>query len=525
MIGRRVGRAALAAAVGAAALAAPLPVAAQGSYEYLQAFSSVLNHVRLNYVDSVGYAELVRAAIEGTLRSLDPHSRFVSRADWERLNALERGELAITGIRLEDSDSATVVLSVWTDSPADKAGVQSGDRVVAVDDTTTAGLRATDVELRLAGKKGSKVRVTLERGPVLQPDTLVVVLKRDDVEAHDVSLEGMLNPTTGIVRLVGFDPEAAKELKDAIDHVRKKGAKQLILDLRGNPGGLVFQALEVAGLFFPKQTLVFRTDGRKKSVDEDYVTSDDGKFREMPLVVLIDSYSASASEAVAGALQDHDRAILVGRRSFGKALMQTVFIVTPTHDQVWLTVARIQSPSGRIIQRPYKGVKYAQYRSLAGHENPADTATFRTDNGRPVHGGGGITPDILVERPSVPVWYSVAADSGMLTAVADSVAFTLPEGPAGGAAWISDPARWRTTLLPPLLDRVEHRLGVHVRSDSTVDPWIARQMAARTAEVRWGKDTAAQLLLQSDPDIVAALEAFNRRTAILHPAPTAGDAR
>jgi len=507
-----------------AALVIPPRAAAQGSYEYLQAFSSVLNHVRLNYVDSVSYPELVRAAIEGALRSLDPHSYYVSRADWERRSALERGELAITGIRLEDSDSATVVLSVWEESPADKAGVQSGDRIVAVDDTTVAGLRAADVELRLAGKKGSKVRVTLERGPALQPDTLRVLLKRDEFEIRNVSAPTMVDQQTGYARLEGFDADAARQLKDAIDRLRKDGAQQMILDLRGNPGGRVDQALEVANLFLPKKTLVFRTDGRKKSVDEDYLTTDDGKFRELPLVVLIDAGSASASEAVAGALQDHDRAVLVGRRSFGKALMQTVFVVHPTGDQVWLTVARIQSPSGRNIQRPYKGVKYAQYRSLAGHENPADTATFRTDGGRPVHGGGGITPDVVVARPGAPVWLSVAADSGMLTAVADSVAFTLPEDGAGRVAWLGDRARWEASLMPPLLDRVHRRLGLEVHADSTLRPWIARRLAARTAEVRWGKAAAVELRLRSDPDIVAALDALARRMTILRPAAAGGGA-
>ncbi|HEV8125036.1 MAG TPA: S41 family peptidase [Gemmatimonadales bacterium] len=511
----RIGAASLAIALSAAASA---PLRAQtSSYEYLQAFSSVINFVRLNYVDSVGYPELVRAAIEGTLRSLDPHSRFVSAEEFARRSALERGELAIPGLIIEDVDSAVVVLSVYAQSPAATAGVQPGDRVVSVSDTTVAGQRAESVELRLAGAEGTRVKVTLERGPRLEPDSYSVNLKRVFPRSFSVTSWSMLDSATGYVRLNEFGEQAAEQLRNALRELRGKRARRLILDLRGNPGGLVIEAVDIASLFLPKGSLVFRTRGRKRSVDEDFVTKHDGEFA-LPLIVLIDEGSASASEALAGSLQDNDRALLLGRRSFGKALMQQVFIVSPTNDNVWLTIGRVITPSGRIIQRRYKGLLYEQYRSLAGHGGAeADTtAIFHTSHGREVRGGGGIRPDIETPAsPALPVWFSIASDSGFDHAVADSVAATLPAGPAGLAGWTASPDRWKAEILPPFLARVRSRLRVTAATSEEIDRAIARRLATRAAEVRWGIDAARALWLGSDPDVRDALTHFPRLAELL----------
>ena len=489
------------------------------SYEYLQAFSSVLNFVRLNYVDSVGYAELVRAAIEGTLRSLDPHSRFVSAAEWARKSALDRGELAIPGLIIEDVDSAVVVLAVYGRSPAERAGVQPGDRVVRVADTTVAGQRAESVELRLAGNDGSRVKVTLERGSRLEPDTFTVNLKREFPRNFSVASWTMLDSITGYVRLSEFGERASTELRDALRQLRGKRARQLVLDLRGNPGGIVTEAVDIAALFLEKGAIVFRTRGRKRSVDEDYATRRDGEF-DQPLIILIDEGSASASEALAGSLQDNDRALILGRRSFGKALMQTLFIVSPTNDNVWLTIGRVITPSGRIIQRRYKGLLYEQYRSLAGSGGAEqDTIqVFRTRLGRLVRGGGGIVPDIPVPPPPpVPVWWTLAADSGFTEAVADSVAHTLGADEAARKAWLEAPERWQSALLTPFLARVRTRLGLSALTTPELERMVARSLAYRVATVKWGEEAGRELWLRTDTDIKAALEHFPRLRELLRP--------
>ncbi len=522
-LSRRAARPGLLAVAGLLSLCPSLRLSGQqrSAYEELQTFSGVLNHIRTNYVDSVTYTELVRAAIDGVLRALDPHSSFFSRLDWEKRSALERGDLAVTGLYLEEVDSATTVLAVAPNSPAARAGILAGDRLVMVNDTSIAGLEVPAIELRLAGEKGAKVRLSLERGPRLEPDSFSVTLKRDFLEVHSVSSVRMADSITGYVRLEEFRLKASDEVHDALKQLRGKGMRRAILDLRGNPGGLVVSAVELASEFFPKATVVFRTRGRKRDLDTTYVTKRDGDFRELPLVVLIDEHSASAAEALAGSLQDHDRALLLGRRSFGKALMQADFLVLPSGDDLHLTIGYVVSPSGRFIQRRYRGLAVEQYRSFAGRSGAAqDTLTvFRTDHGRPVRGGGGIVPDVPLPPPApLPVWWSAAADSGFVEAVADSVALTLPVDLAARRNWMAAPGQWHAKLLPPFLARVRSHLHVAAQSDSVLDARLARILAARAAAVRWGPDAYEEFLLQASPDVRAAIVYFPRLQELLAPA-------
>ena len=511
-------RGAIRAALVCSIAASPLPAQQRSAYEELQTLSGVLNHVRLNYVDSVGYAELVQAAIDGMLRALDPHSHFYSRLDAERLDLIQRGNLAVTGIALEEVDSAITVLAVASRSPAAKSGVQPGDRLVSVNDTSVAGLSVSTLELRLAGEKGSKVRLRLERGPRLEPDTLDISVKRDFLVQHSVSVVRMIDSITGFVRLEEFGEDAGKEVHDALDHLHGQHMQRAILDLRGNPGGIVISAVEVASEFFPKGTVVFRTVGRKRDVDTTYTTRRDGSFTSLPLMVLIDEHSASAAEALAGSLQDHDRALLLGRRSFGKALMQTGFYVPPSGEILMLTIGHVLSPSGRFIQRRYAGLAKEQYYALAGQGGSAEDTLkqYRTDHGRLVRGGGGIAPDVPLARPApLPVWWSIAADSGFDNAVSDSVAQSLPATPAARTAWLGGSDRWRSTLVPLFLSRVRSRLHVGAQTDSALDQRLARILAARVAEVRWGPDAYDELVARSSPDVQSAIGYFPRLQELL----------
>jgi carboxyl-terminal processing protease len=494
----------------------------RSAYEELQTFSGVLNHIRTNYADSVTYTELVRAAIDGVLHALDPHSSFFSRREWERRSALERGELAVTGLYIEEVDSTTTVLAVAPKSPAARAGILPGDRLVMVNDTSIGGLEVSAIELRLAGERGAKVRLHFERGPRLEPDSFSVTIKRDFLELHSVANVRMADSITGYLRLEEFRLKAAEEVHDALKQLRGKGMRRAILDLRGNPGGLVVSAVELASEFLSKGTVVFRTHGRKRELDTTYVTRHDGDFRELPLVVLIDEHSASAAEALAGSLQDHDRALLLGRRSFGKALMQADFLVLPSGDDLHLTIGYVVSPSGRYIQRRYRGLAVEQYRSFAGKSGAEqDTLTvFRTDHGRPVRGGGGIVPDVPLPPPApLPVWWTAASDSGFWEAVSDSVALTLPLDPAARRGWLTAPGQWHAKLLPPFLARVRTRLHVTAQTDSVLDARLGRILAARAAEVRWGPEAYEEFLLRASPDVQAAITYFPRLQELLAPAP------
>ncbi len=502
-----------------ALLLVPATARAQGSsYEQLQTFSSLLNQIRVSYVDSVNYAQLVHAAIDGVLTSLDPHSRFVSRADADRELAYDNGQLAGSGLLLDEVDGELVVLATYPDGPAVKAGIAAGDRLLSVNDTSIAGLSPSEASRLLLGDKGHKLKLKLLRGPHLEPDTVRANVKFDFLQPHSVGVTRMLDASTGYVRFQQFFVKGGEDMERAIKDLKKCGARRLVIDLRGNPGGAVIAAVEVAGLFLPKKTMIFRTDGRRSSARDTVSTATDGPFRDLPLMILIDDGSASASEALASSLQDHDRALLLGRRSFGKALIQAPFPVPPQGDLVWLTVARVYSPSGRIIQRSYRGIKAEQYYDFAGRTGTGQdtTAVFHTDAGRAVRGGGGIQPDIVLNKtPDFPAWWSVAADSGWIEAISDSVANLLAKDPAEQTRWMSATTEWQSRLVSPFLQRARDRLHVGIPADTALEARIGRNLAYRSAEVRWGRAAAEEMMLRNDPDIRAAMGYWDRLPTLL----------
>jgi carboxyl-terminal processing protease len=484
--------------------------AAQGTaYEQLQAFSGVLSYVRQNYVDSVDFSTLVQASIRGMLQSLDPHSRYATRHDFQLQSQWDRGELGEPGLSLDEAGGRLTVLSLTPNGPANRAGIQAGDRLVRLNDTTLTGLHAETVQLRLLGQMGSKVRLTFERGSLLVPDTFAVTLSRAKIEHRVVSAPRMVDAKTGYVGLDEFSPPAPKALFQAVRKLKDMGAKQLVLDLRGNPGGDMDAMMAIGSAFLPKQTELFHTQGRTTAGLPPVVTTENGDFAQLPLVLLIDAGTGSAAEILAGSLQDHDRALIVGRRSFGKALMQTS-LPLPNGDVVWLTTARVVTPSGRIIQRRYRGGDEAPYWEGAGTAGaPEDSATvYRTDKGRLVRGGGGILPDIV--RPAgteLPVWFTVAMDSGYASFV-DTVALRLNQDSKAKAAWISDSVGWDTLLVKPFVARVGSRLA-QVTPTPPLRGRIGRILARRVALQRWGPEAETDFLIQNDGDVRAAVQALN----------------
>jgi carboxyl-terminal processing protease len=488
---------------------------ARSNYEALQTFADVLNHIRLHYVDSVGAEAVVRAGVEGVLRALDPHSRFMPRAAVEREQAVARGELGSVGLVLETVDRIPTVLAVVPGGPAARKGIAPGDRLVAVDDTTTAGRDAKELELALAGRPGSRLALTLERGPRLEPERYGVTVRREVIPHRSVTVRRLVDDTTGFVTLADFAPGAERDVEDAVRRLTGQGATRLVLDLRGNPGGSVDAAVGVASLFLPRFAVVFRTRGRSGDLEHSYATRVDGRFRDLPLIVLVDANSASAAEALAASLQDHDRALVVGQRTFGKALLQRPFVLV-SGDVVWLTVGRVLSPSGRVIQRPYAGLAADAYRAMAG-QGPSDTLVrFHTDAGRAVRGGGGVRPDVeLPPPPGRPAWHAIARDSLFDESVADSVAAGGSGSDAERASWIARPERWRHEVLDPYLARVRGRLGVAAEIDDALAEDLARELAARVAEVRWGTAVREDLLLRHDAVLTAARAQFPRLPGLL----------
>lgn len=495
------------------------PAAAQqhrSAYEELQTFSGVLNHVLNNYADTISYRRMIRAAIDGVLESLDPHSHFLSRQDDLVLGDLLRGDLAGVGIHLEPVGNYLVIRTLDRHGPAERAGLFPGDRLMAIGDTSVAGLDARQVEARLAGRKGSRIRLRLERGPPVEAMGFDVELERREIDVSAVEPAILVDSTTVYVRVIRFGEEAARDLRTSLGRELDRGRNRLILDLRGNPGGLVGEAVEMASLFLPRRARVFSTRGRVGEVNRDYVTDGDGPFRSVRLVLLIDEGSASAAEALAGALQDHDRAVLVGRRSFGKALIQAPFFL-PDGDIVWLTVGRVRTPSGRIIQRDYRGLTQEQYLMLAGTGPDAqDTLPlFHTAVGRPVRGGGGIAPDVDTgASPAPPPWWSVAHERGWIQEIVDRTAANGSLDAEGVDAWAAAASN-HGALADALLERVRTSLGIRADVEPAVRDWMGRMLAARVAAVRWGTDAEASIRVATDPDVREALAVFPRWLEIL----------
>ncbi|MEP6472491.1 MAG: S41 family peptidase, partial [Gemmatimonadota bacterium] len=245
------------------------PLTAQAAaYEQLQTFSSLLNQVRQNYVDSVVYSDLVTAAIEGVLSSLDPHSRFEREADAEREMAYMTGHLAGAGVSFDQVDDQLVVLAVMARGPAARAGMTPGDRVLSINDTSVAGLTSDEVSRQVMGDKGRKIRLVLGRGSRLEPDTIRVGLKLDFLPARSVGTTRMIDPTTGYIHLDEFQMKGGDEVAKSVKQLQSKGARQLVLDLRSNPGGAVSAAIEIAALFLPAQAVIYRTVARRERLNE-----------------------------------------------------------------------------------------------------------------------------------------------------------------------------------------------------------------------------------------------------------------
>ncbi len=378
----------------------------------LRLYAAVLDVVQREYVDEVKSDRLVSASIQQMLRGLDPHSNLLEPRENSQLQERQRGSYYGLGITVQSNDGNITVISPFEGTPAHRLGIRAGDIISRIDGEDARGMAIDDAVRRLRGPKGSTVRVTITRRGYDQPLEFTVI--RDEIPIHSVPYSFLAAPGVGYVRLVDFNetsacrpsdpPSCERELERAIRGLKEQGAKSLVLDIRDNPGGLLDQSFAVASLFLGKQKLVVFTRGRSKRDEATYITEGESRFADMPLIVLTSSHSASASEIVAGAIQDHDRGLIVGERTFGKGLVQTIL---PLHNvrgyALSLTTARYYTPSGRSIQRDYGSTALEDYvapreRRGCGEELGEPKLT---DAGRKVYGGDGIAPDYCVE-PETP---------------------------------------------------------------------------------------------------------------------------
>ncbi|MCL6274215.1 S41 family peptidase [Muricauda sp. 2012CJ35-5] len=352
----------------------------------IEIFTTLFKELNMNYVDETNPAELMDSAIKNMLEELDPYTRFLNEQDVEAYKINNAGEYSGIGALVRSYESKLLIVEPYKGYPADNAGLKAGDEIIKIGDIKVSDFDDNAREL-LKGANNTSVDVTFVR----QGETKTATLKREGVEVDAVPFYEMIDDKTGYIVLSRFNRKASGQTKSALQDLKGKGAERLVLDLRGNPGGLLSEAINVTNLFVPKGELIVTTKSKVKKFNQEYKTKNQPEDLDIPLVILVDGHSASASEIVSGGLQDLDRAVIMGARSFGKGLVQRPLKLT-YGTQLKVTISRYYTPSGRCIQ----SLDYWNRDEEGNAVRNTNFKEFTTRNGRKVQDGGGVMPDVEI---------------------------------------------------------------------------------------------------------------------------------
>ena len=476
-------------------------------YHDLEVFAKIVEKVSQYYVDDVDTHDLIQAAIDNMLDELDPHSQYLDGLDYEDLMVSTRGEFGGLGIYIVFRDNFPTVISPIDDTPGDRAGLRGGDQIVEIEGMATEGWRTDKAVKYLRGDPGTKVTFKIQRPG--SDEAIEYVLTREIINVSSVPYHDTFGDI-GYVKVSSFSKGTPSDLDDAIDDLESRGMTGLVLDFRGNPGGLLQAATEVSELFLEKDKLVVYTKGRLQNSNRKYYSANRKIHQGYPVVILINGASASASEIFAGALQDWDRAFVVGQTSFGKGTVQTVFNLSET-EAIKLTTAKYYTPSGRSIHMDHKkrmeeaeaGMTTAQ-RDTDGDADVetadvnADKPVFYTSGGRIVYGGGGITPDLEFE----PLYYTDLQRELERKAMAFTFAVEVLEDDEIVENFRTDDV---------MLDRfygflAEHEFEYKEEDLTEENVNYIRTMVAREAlNHRYGRKAMYRILLEADPEFQEVL--------------------
>lgn len=496
-------------------------VRARTMYEDLQMFSGVLNQIRVNHPDSVDTHELIMAAIRGMVQAQDPHSWVVTsvRFNPEKEKAYRAGKLYPVPVDFATEGGSFVVVGTSPGSQASRADILPGDELIAVDNLPVTAESPFELSVAMAGQKNSTVKLVLERrrsdGTLVQ---VVREVKRERVEESTaVPAAFMLDPQTGYIRITTFsNMKVADDLHDALGRLEKQGMKRLLLDIRGNGGGSVDEAAQIAGEFLPSGSIVYMTQTRKKTEMKDTVRVRRSFFsreKRYPIVLMVNRASASASELLAGALQDHDRALVVGHTSFGKSLVMSAFYL-PDGSYYEMVFGLLKTPCGRIIQRQYRGMRTREYFRLAGKDRDVSgRPSCKTAGGRVVYGGGGIYPDVVFPEPEpTPVWVAKLYE--------ESVPLKWIGGhlSASGAAYTSAEALAANPTVPPAVlsdfRKFATEQGVAIPTGDEADRRLTRIIVREVAQAKWGDAGLYRIQAVLDPEVRLGVAAFEKAAAL-----------
>ena len=483
-------------------------------------FSQVLNQIRVNHPDSIDTHRLFMAAVQGMVTAADPHSFVIPalRLDAAKEDAFREGRLNPVPVTFRFVGGDPIVVSVAVGSRASRLDILPGDELIAIDGRPVVAESATELEVGLAGARGTSVALTLERrrldGTIAHLTRMVEREKYEESSAVPVAV--LLDAETGYVRVTSFmSSRVADDLHAALGRLEGMGMHRLVLDLRDNGGGSIQQAAQVAGEFLPAGALVYSTEGRKAdAVTEGRVSrSFWRRERRYPIVLMVNEGTASASELVAGALQDHDRALIVGRPTFGKALMMGTFPLTDGSVFV-LVIGHVKTPCGRVVQRQYQSITRRDYYRLAiAERDTAGRPSCKTDGGRTVYGGGGIYPDVMVgARDPVPLWLARAREQDLVVKWVNNYLSTSERFPTVEAivaqASIGSPA---------LADfrAFAAKESIIIPTGAEADDALSRALLQAIAYAKFGAPGLYRLTAVHDPELATAVGVFAHAQAIL----------
>ena len=381
----------------AMSLAASYAVSAQSQSfklgQWAEIHNAVLKELNRSYVDSLPIDRIMRASVDAMLEELDPYTIYIPEEENEDLQMmLSKTYGGIGAIIHKKKEDNVIINEPYAGSPAEKYGLQCGDEIIAIDGKPTKGLESKESSDRMKGKPGTTVTFTVKK--VRTGDTLDIPIIRERIHFPDIEYAEMLDDTTGYILQTGFTENVSGELRTKFQELKKQGMKRIVLDLRGNGGGLMNEAINIVSLFVPKGSLVVSSKGNTEDSLREYKTTTEPVDTEIPIIVMIDSGSASSSEIVSGSLQDLDRAVIMGKRSYGKGLVQSIRPM-PYNGQMKVTTAKYYTPSGRCVQ----AIDYTNRNDdgSVGHIPDSLTREFKTKSGRTVRDGGGITPDVDID--------------------------------------------------------------------------------------------------------------------------------
>lgn len=468
--------------------------------EQLSTYTQLLSLVQARAAEPVDAKEAIEGSIRGMLQVLDPHSNFLDAESYRQMVEEQRGSFSGLGIVIwkPSRDLPLTVISPLEGTPASEAGILAGDVISQIEGEDTLHMTIEQALRRLKGPKGTQVSITVTRPGV--DDALAFTITRDDIPTNSIRVAFMLDSNVGYIKLQNFTRTSDRELENNIQALEEQGMTRLVLDLRNNPGGLLDQAVRVSERFLERGQMVVYTDGRIRGSDQEFRAGGAGSRTDLPLVVLVNKYSASASEIVAGALQDHDRALIVGNTTWGKGLVQTVYPLSQGA-ALALTTARYFTPSGRLIQRDYHSLEdYLMYDDSDVEPNEEERELRHTDSGRTVYGGGGIRPDVIVDLESsrfvdrlrrAQLFFHFAIDLKTHKANINRDFQVTPEIMAQFESFLdSREVEWDAGDLEESRDR------------------ISNEIRAALAAALWGRVEGDKILLEHDPQVMRAVELF-----------------